>query len=155
MKQDQLFCPGTSWTATRSILISPPSQSLPSPSSATWSAVSGADIQGGRADQGIHLILFSLSFFAWFGRLNLELFIAQYHIWLSADTHGVLVLIPNYPVVNVLLTSFIFVCACHEIHAITCTLLPYFVPSEPLLVVRNVTIFVLILVPIGIHDGMF
>ena len=98
---------------------------------------------------------FCFSFFAWFGRLNLELFIAQYHIWLSADTHGVLVLIPNYPVVNVLLTSFIFVCACHEIHAITRTLLPYFVPSEPILVIRNVTIFILILVPIGIHDGMF
>ena len=128
MKKDQLFCSGTSWTATRCILISPPSQSLPSPSSATWSAVSGADIQGGRADPGIHLILFSLSFFAWFGRLNLELFIAQYHIWLSADTHGVLVLIPNYPVVNVLLTSFIFVCACHEIHTITGQLTPYFVP---------------------------
>ena len=121
---------------------------------ATWLVASEADIQGnGRNIQTVSLM--SFSFFAWFGKLNLELFIAQYHIWLSADTHGVLVLIPNYPVVNVLLTSFIFICACHEIHAITCTLLPYFVPSEPLLVVRNVTIFVLILVPIGIHDGMF
>merc|ERR1712203_93864 len=87
------------------------------------------------------------SFFAWFGRLNLELFIAQYHIWLSADTHGVLVLIPNYPVVNVLLTSFIFICACHELHSLTDQLLPYFVPSEPMLVVRNIIIFTLVLLP--------
>ena len=31
---------------------------------------------------------------------------------------GVLVLIPNYPVMNILLTSFIFVCASHEIHKV-------------------------------------
>ena len=81
--------------------------------------------------------------------------IAQYHIWLSADTHGVLVLIPNYPVLNVLLTSFIFICACHELNSLTEQLLPYFVPSEPLLVLRNVVIFILVLVPLGIQDGMF
>jgi len=95
------------------------------------------------------------SFFAWFGRISLELLISQYHIWLSADSHGVLVLIPNYPVMNLLLTSFIFVCACHEIHCITRHLLPYFVPPEPFAAARNIVVFVLILVPIGIHDGMF
>ena len=40
------------------------------------------------------------SFFAWFGHISLELFISQYHIWLAADTHGVLVLLPGYPVLN-------------------------------------------------------
>jgi len=95
------------------------------------------------------------SFFAWFGKISLELFISQYHIWLSADSHGVLVLIPNYPVMNILLTSFIFVCACHEINSITAQLTPYFVPQEPMLAVRNIVVFILVLVPIGIHDGMF
>ena len=95
------------------------------------------------------------SFFAWIGRLYIEMLIAQYHIFLSADTSGVLVLIPNYPVINVLLTTFIFICACHEIHSLTEQLLPYFVPNEPLLVLRNIVIFILVLLPIGIHDGMF
>uniref|UniRef100_T1KKL8 Cas1p 10 TM acyl transferase domain-containing protein n=1 Tax=Tetranychus urticae TaxID=32264 RepID=T1KKL8_TETUR len=44
-------------------------------------------------------------FFAWFGRISLELFICQYHIWLAADTHGVLVLIPSFPVLNELKTG--------------------------------------------------
>ncbi|TRY61460.1 hypothetical protein TCAL_03164 [Tigriopus californicus] len=94
------------------------------------------------------------TFFAWFGRISLELFIAQYHIWLAADTHGVLVLIPNYPVVNLILTSFIFICAAHEVHVITSTLLPYVVPSDSKLILRNLVIFLFLMIPIGIRDGM-
>lgn len=95
------------------------------------------------------------SFFAWFGRISLELFISQYHIWLAADTHGVLVLIPSYPVLNVMVTSFIFICASHEVNRLTHLLLPYAVPSDWKLVLRNFMLFLAVLVPIGINDGMF
>ncbi|KAF5272738.1 hypothetical protein FQA39_LY07765 [Lamprigera yunnana] len=95
------------------------------------------------------------SFFAWFGNISLELFISQYHIWLAADTHGVLVLIPGYPVLNLIVTSFIFVCASHEVHRLTKVLLPYAVPSDWRQLLRNVILFLAILVPIGINDGMF
>lgn len=84
-----------------------------------------------------------------------QLFIAQYHIWLAADTHGVLVLVPGYPVLNALITSFIFVCVAHEIHVLTEILVRYAVPPDWRYLIRNVTIFFLLLVPIGIHDGMF
>lgn len=95
------------------------------------------------------------SFFAWFGRISLELFISQYHIWLAADTHGVLVLVPGYPVLNVMVTSFIFICAAHEVHHLTLAVMPYAVPSDWRLVLRNALLFLVVLVPIGIHDGMF
>ncbi|KAJ8927724.1 hypothetical protein NQ314_019785 [Rhamnusium bicolor] len=95
------------------------------------------------------------SLFAWFGEISLELFISQYHIWLAADTHGVLVLVPGYPVLNVIITSFIFVCASHEVHRITKDLLPFAVPNDWKLVLRNFILFLAILVPIGINDGMF
>lgn len=95
------------------------------------------------------------SMFAWFGMVTLELFASQSHIWLAADTHGVLVLIPSAPVLNLILTSYIFVCACHEIHRLTAIILPYAVPDDWRLVLRNFVIFVVVLVPIGIHDGMF
>ena len=94
------------------------------------------------------------SFFAWFGKISLELFISQYHIWLAADTHGVLVLLPEYPVLNVILTSFIFVCAAHEIHQLTSTLKTYFVPNEWKLCLRNLLLFLLILLPLGFDYGM-
>lgn len=95
------------------------------------------------------------TFFAWFGKISLELFIAQYHIWLAADTHGVLVLVPSYPVLNVMVTSFIFVCIAHEIHMLTHILVKYAIPSDWRYLTRNVAIFFMVLVPIGIHDGMF
>lgn len=49
------------------------------------------------------------------GRISLETLVAQGHIWLAADSHGVLVLLPRFPVLNLLVTSFIFICASHEV----------------------------------------
>ncbi|XP_045536158.1 N-acetylneuraminate 9-O-acetyltransferase [Papilio machaon] len=93
--------------------------------------------------------------FAWFGTITLELFASQSHIWLAADTHGVLVLIPSAPILNLILTSYIFIFTAHEIHKLTSIILPYAVPDDWRLVLRNFAIFLAILVPIGIHDGMF
>ena len=95
------------------------------------------------------------SFFAWIGQISLELFILQYHIWLAADTHGILVLVPSYPVLNVLVTLFIFVCASHEMNSVTKKLVNYAISPDWRLMARNLLIFFLILIPIGIKDGMF
>ncbi|XP_052813330.1 N-acetylneuraminate 9-O-acetyltransferase-like isoform X2 [Mya arenaria] len=94
------------------------------------------------------------SFFAWFGRISLELFISQYHVWLAADTHGVLVMIPSYPVLNVILTSFIFICVSHEISKITSILTIYAVPSEWKALLRNVVILGFVLIPLCISRGV-
>ncbi|KAG8443131.1 hypothetical protein GDO86_011805 [Hymenochirus boettgeri] len=70
------------------------------------------------------------SFFAWFGKISLELFICQYHIWLAADTKGILVLIPGNPMLNIIISTFIFVCVAHEISHITNDLAQIVVPKE-------------------------
>lgn len=103
---------------------------------------------------GIFRVRFS-SFFAWFGRISLELFICQYHIWLAADRNGVLVLLPGFPNLNILISSFIFVCASHEVHRLTQVLLPYVVPADWKVAIRNFVIFLIVLIPIGKYDGMF
>ncbi|KAH0560977.1 N-acetylneuraminate 9-O-acetyltransferase [Cotesia glomerata] len=89
------------------------------------------------------------------GKISLETLVGQGHVWLAADTHGVLVLLPRFPVLNLLITSFIFICASHEIHELTLILAPYAVPNDWKLVARNLLIFIAVLIPIGIHDGMF
>ncbi|XP_076864917.1 N-acetylneuraminate (7)9-O-acetyltransferase [Brachyhypopomus gauderio] len=70
------------------------------------------------------------SFFAWFGKISLELFICQYHIWLAADTKGILVLIPGNPSLNIIISTFIFVCVAHEISQITNDLAQVAIPKE-------------------------
>ncbi|XP_051033133.1 N-acetylneuraminate 9-O-acetyltransferase isoform X2 [Phodopus roborovskii] len=70
------------------------------------------------------------SFFAWFGKISLELFICQYHIWLAADTRGILVLIPGNPTLNIIISTFIFVCVAHEISQITTDLAQVLIPKD-------------------------
>lgn len=103
---------------------------------------------------GLFRSRFSL-LFAWIGKISLELFICQYHIWLAADTHGILVLVPGYPVLNVVITSFIFVCIAHEIHRITDKFVQYLITNDWRYTLRNLAIILLILIPVGIKDGMF
>lgn len=70
------------------------------------------------------------SFFAWFGKISLELFICQYHIWLAADTKGILVLIPGVPSLNIIISTFVFVCVAHEISLITNDLAQVVIPKD-------------------------
>ncbi|XP_056875981.1 N-acetylneuraminate 9-O-acetyltransferase [Takifugu flavidus] len=77
------------------------------------------------------------SFFAWFGKISLELFICQYHIWLAADTKGILVLIPGNPSLNILVSTFIFVCVAHEISLITNDLAQVIIPKDSMALLKR------------------
>jgi hypothetical protein len=85
-------------------------------------------------------------FFSWFGNISLELFVAQYHIWLIANGHGTLTIIPRMPTLNLIITTFIFVCCCHELHRITNILTPVFVPNDCKCFIRNCLLYLLIII---------
>uniref|UniRef100_A0A3B3VGH8 N-acetylneuraminate (7)9-O-acetyltransferase n=1 Tax=Poecilia latipinna TaxID=48699 RepID=A0A3B3VGH8_9TELE len=77
------------------------------------------------------------SFFSWFGKISLELFICQYHIWLAADTKGILVLIPGNPSLNILVSTFIFVCVAHEVSVITNDLAQVVIPKDNMALLKR------------------
>jgi N-acetylneuraminate 9-O-acetyltransferase len=83
--------------------------------------------------------------FAWAGRLSLELFIVQFHVWLAADTYGILVFIPGYPMLNVIFTSFIYLCVAHEVHMLTGVLAEHLVPKDWKYLLLAVALFGLLL----------
>ncbi|KAL3314690.1 hypothetical protein Ciccas_006690 [Cichlidogyrus casuarinus] len=74
------------------------------------------------------------------------LYVAQYHIWLSADTHGILVMLPGYPVLNLVCTTFILVCVCFELRQLTLKLQSYLLPPNNYRLACNLLIYLSIAV---------
>lgn len=66
-----------------------------------------------------------------------QLFICQYHIWLAADTKGILVLIPGNPSLNIPVSTFIFVCMAHEVSLITNDLAQVVIPKDGMALLRR------------------
>ena len=92
-------------------------------------------------------------FFRWLGKISFELYVSSYHIWLAADSNGILVLLPGYPVLNVLIATLVFICVAHELNKITKVLSQYFVPNNWRTCLRNFFSFLMILLPIAIKYG--
>ncbi|KAF9410910.1 hypothetical protein HW555_010152 [Spodoptera exigua] len=93
--------------------------------------------------------------FAWVGRVSLELAAGGAHALGAADRAGRLVLLPGAPTLSVLVAAYVFLCAAHDLRRLTAQVAPRAVPDDWRRALRNVAIFLAVLVPIGIHDGMF
>lgn len=64
-------------------------------------------------------------------------------------------MVPNYPIANVAITSFIFIFAAHELHVTTARLTVFLVPSDWKDLLRNVLIFVAFMIVVALYSGAF
>lgn len=93
---------------------------------------------------------------AWIGKVSLESYLSQFHVWLGSDAKTVIWLFPNYPLVNFVIATGIFLSIAHLLFNITQALNEFIFPSNATnrVFIRNLLILVVFIAVLGFAEHL-
>ena len=83
--------------------------------------------------------------FAWLGKITLETYISQLHIYMQENAKLLIVYIPGYPLMNFALATAIYLFLSYHLFQLTITLNDYIFPRESLEILKNLTVGALLI----------
>ncbi len=86
-----------------------------------------------------------LDLFAWLGKITLETYISQLHIYMQDSAKSLIVYIPGYPLLNFALATVIYLCASYWLFHITVEFSAYIFPKDLKKVGVNIVVGVVII----------
>jgi len=84
--------------------------------------------------------------FAWLGKVTLETYLSQLHIYLQSNAKHLITYIPGYPFMNFSLATVIYLTASYQMFHLTTEFSAFLIPTDRRLMLRNLGLFVGLLV---------
>lgn len=93
-----------------------------------------------------------LSLLSWMGKITLETYLLQFHIWLADDAKTVLVYFPGFPTLNFLFVSAVYILCAYAVFHATNHLTSFLVPQKASLnqlLLRNISFIAILTISYG------
>jgi len=84
--------------------------------------------------------------FAWLGKITLETYLSQLHIYLQSNAKHLIVYIAGYPFMNFSLATTVYLTASYQLFHVTGEFSAFLLPTDRKLMLRNIGMFVVLLV---------
>ena len=81
-----------------------------------------------------------LHLFAWLGKITLETYISQLHIYMQNGAKSLIVYVPNYPLLNFALATVIYLFLSYHLFHLTIAISSFVIPKDYKLLLKKVTI---------------
>ena len=79
-----------------------------------------------------------VSMFAWLGKITLETYLSQLHIYLQSNAKNLVVYIPNYHLLNFALANIIYLGVSYVLFNLTTEFSSYLLPNNYRVIAKNV-----------------
>lgn len=84
-----------------------------------------------------------LNLFTWLGKITLETYLSQIHIYMMGDAKAILVYLPRYPMLNFVIATLSYVAVSYVLFHMTVFFSSYIFPRNGHVVIKNIVVGVL------------